>query len=69
MHPADLSLKHIMRRMSDHEVKNLNSLMLSLAPGVLLTYQDPQDLQGLFQQYWADASPDHFQLKAAGAKA
>ena len=69
MHPADLSLKHIMRRMSDHEVINLNSLMLSLAPGVLLTYQDPQDLQGLFQQYWADASPDHFQLKAAGAKA
>ncbi len=69
MHPADLSLKHIMRRMSDHEVKNLDSLMLSLAPGVLLNSQDPQDLQGLFQQYWADASPDHFQLKAAGAKA
>ncbi len=69
MHPADLSLKHIMRRMSDHEVKNLDSLMLSLAPGVLLNSQDPQDLQGLFQQYWADASPDHFQLKPAGAKA
>lgn len=69
MHPADLSLKHIMRRMSDHEVKNLDSLMLSLAPGVLLNSQDPQDLQGLFQQYWADASPDHFQLKPASAKA
>ncbi len=69
MHPADLSLKHIMRRMSDHEVRNLESLMLSIAPGALLNPQDPQNLQGLFQQYWADASPDHFQLKPAGAKA
>ncbi len=69
MHPADLSLKHIMRRMSDHEVRNLESLMLSIAPGALLNTPDPQNLQGLFQQYWADASPDHFQLKPAGAKA
>ncbi len=69
MHPADLSLKHIMRRMSDHEVRNLDSLMLSIAPGALLNTPDPQNLQGLFQQYWADASPDHFQLKPAGAKA
>ena len=69
MHPADLSLKHIMRRMSDHEVRNLDSLMLSIAPGALLNTPYPQNLQGLFQQYWADASPDHFQLKPAGAKA
>jgi glutamate synthase domain-containing protein 2 len=68
MHPSDLSLKQIMRRMSDHDVKNLDSLMLSIAPGALLHSQDHQNLQGLFQQYWADASPDHFQLKAAGAK-
>ncbi len=69
MHPADLSLKHIMRRMSDHEVRNLDSLMLSIAPGALLNTPDPQNLQCLFQQYGADASPDHFQLKPAGAKA
>jgi glutamate synthase domain-containing protein 2 len=69
MHPADLSLKHIMRRMSDHEVKNLDSLMLSIAPGALLNAQGQQNLQGLFQQYWADASPDHFQLKPASATA
>ena len=66
MQPSDLSMKHIMRRMSDHEVQNLESLMQSVAPGALL---NPQDLKGLFQQYWVDASPDHFQLKPAGAKA
>jgi glutamate synthase domain-containing protein 2 len=66
MQPSDLSMKHIMRRISDHEVQNLESLMQSVAPGALLK---PQDLKGLFQQYWVDASPDHFQLKPAGAKA
>jgi glutamate synthase domain-containing protein 2 len=66
MQPSDLSMKHIMRRMSDHEVQNLESLMQSVAPGALL---NPQDLKGLFQQYWVDASPDHFQLKPAGTKA
>jgi glutamate synthase domain-containing protein 2 len=66
MQPSDLSMKHIMRRMSDHEVQNLESLMQSVAPGALL---NPQDLKGLFQQYWVDASPDHFQLMPAGAKA
>jgi glutamate synthase domain-containing protein 2 len=66
MQPSDLSLKHIMRRMSDQQVENLDSLMQSVAPGALL---NAQDLKGLFQQYWVDASPDHFQLKPAGAKA
>lgn len=65
MQPSDLSLKHIMRRMSDHEVQNLDSLMQSVAPGALL---NPQDLKGLFQQYWTDASPDHFQWKPSSAK-
>ena len=60
--PSDLSLKHIMRRMSDHDVKNLDSLMPSVAPGSLL---NSHNLTGLFEQYWADASPDQFQLKAS----
>ena len=58
--PSDLSLKHIMRRMSDRDVHNLDSLMPSVAPGALL---NSRNLTGLFEQYWADASPDHFQLK------
>ena len=64
--PSDLSLKHIMRRVSDHEVQSLDSLMPSLAAGSLLS---SHDLKGLFQQYWADASPDHFQWNPGRAKA
>ena len=64
--PSDLSLKHIMRRMSDHDVKNLDSLMPSVAPGSLL---NSHNLTGLFEQYWADASADQFQLKASAEKA
>jgi glutamate synthase domain-containing protein 2 len=60
--PSDLSLKHIMRRMSDHDVKNLDSLMPFVAPGSLL---NSHNLTGLFEQYWADASADQFQLKAS----
>jgi glutamate synthase domain-containing protein 2 len=60
--PSDLSLKHIMRRMSDHDVKNLDSLMPSVAPGSLL---NSHNLTGLFEQYWADASAEQFQLKAS----
>lgn len=58
--PSDLSLKHIMRRMSNHDVKNLDSLMPSVASGSLL---NSHNLTGLFEQYWADASADQFQLK------
>ena len=64
--PSDLSLKHIMRRVSDHEVQSLDTLMPSVASGSLLS---SHELKGLFQQYWADASPDHFQWKPNSAKA
>ena len=57
--PSELRLNHIMRRVSEHEVQNLSDLILSLKGGALL---DPQDLEGLFAQYWHAASPDSFQL-------
>ena len=60
--PADLSLQHIMRRVSEHEVQNLAALMPSLKSGELL---NPTRLEGMFQAYWAEASPDRFQLNAA----
>jgi len=56
--PSDLSLKHIMRRVSEHEIQNLDTLMPSLSAGSLL---NGNQLTGLFAQYWQDASPDHFQ--------
>ena len=60
--PSDLSLKHIMRRVSEHEIQNLDTLMPSVAAGSLL---NANELTGLFAQYWQDASPDHFQKKHA----
>ena len=63
--PSDLSLKHIMRRMSERDVQNLDSLMPSLAPGSLL---NSHNLTGMFAQYWADASADQFQLKPQSSK-
>ena len=64
--PSDLSLKHIMRRMSERDVKNLDSLMPSVASGSLL---NSHNLTGLFEQYWTDASADQFQLKVSAEKA
>jgi glutamate synthase domain-containing protein 2 len=59
--PSDLSLKHIMRRVSAFEVQNLSSLMPGLAEGALL---NSQALEGLFQQYWQDASASTFGLNS-----
>lgn len=59
--PADLSLKHIMRRVSALEVQNLSSLMPGLAEGALL---NGQPLEGLYQQYWQDASASSFALNS-----
>jgi hypothetical protein len=64
--PSDLSLKHIMRRVSEHEVQNLDTLMPSIAAGSLL---NSEDLKGMFAQYWTGASPDHFQWKPEQSKA
>lgn len=58
--PSDLSLKHIMRRVSALEVQTLSSLMPSLSEGALL---EERALEGLYQQYWHDASAHSFSLK------
>jgi glutamate synthase domain-containing protein 2 len=64
--PSDLSLKHIMRRVSEHEIQNLDTLMPSVAAGSLL---NANELTGLFAQYWTGASPNHFQWKPEDIKA
>ena len=65
-HPSELSLKHIMRRVSEHEVQNLDTLMPSVEAGSLL---NPKELTGLFAQYWTGASPERFQWKATHSRA
>jgi glutamate synthase domain-containing protein 2 len=59
--PSDLSLKHIMRRVSALEVQNLSSLMPGLPEGALL---NGQALEGLYQQYWQDASANSFAMNS-----
>jgi glutamate synthase domain-containing protein 2 len=60
--PADVTLKHIMRRISEHEVQNLSDLMPTLAEGALHTGNIHE---GLFGKYWHLSSPDHFHMAAA----
>lgn len=59
--PAQLRLHHIMRRVSEHEVRNMSELLPSLSPSALV---NETPLDGLFAQYWHQASAESFQLKA-----
>jgi glutamate synthase domain-containing protein 2 len=59
--PAELRLHHIMRRVSEHEVRNMSELLPSLSPSALL---DASPLEGLFAKYWHQSSAESFQLKA-----
>ena len=62
--PADVRLRHIMRRVSASETRPLSDLFASVAPGALLG--DPQvvaqktNLPTVFQSHWAQASANHF---------
>jgi glutamate synthase domain-containing protein 2 len=56
---ADISLRHIMRRISEHEVQNLSDLMPTLSEGVLLK---DEPLKDLFGKYWHLSSSEHFHL-------
>ena len=60
--PSDVTLKHIMRRISEHEIQNLSDLMPSLTEGALLKAHDQE---GLFGKYWHLSSPDHFHTATA----
>jgi glutamate synthase domain-containing protein 2 len=59
--PAQLRLHHIMRRVSEHEVRNMSELLPSLSPSALV---NDTPLEGLFAQYWHQSSAESFQLKA-----
>ncbi len=67
-HPNELSAHHIVRRVSDTEVRLLSNLIMRMEPGALLG-----DLQGqhkVFKDYWPLADEKSFRavnLKAAAA--
>jgi hypothetical protein len=50
-----------MRRVSEHEVRNMSELLPSLSISALV---NETPLEGLFGQYWHQSSAESFQLKA-----
>jgi glutamate synthase domain-containing protein 2 len=60
-HPNELTARHIMRRVSDTEVRMLSQLLMHVAPGALL--QDDLDaLPDVFKTHWPAASADSFSV-------
>jgi glutamate synthase domain-containing protein 2 len=67
-HPSELSAHHIVRRVSDTEVRLLSNLIMRMSPGVLLGDVDKQ--HKVFKDYWPLADAHSFRaasLQAAAA--
>ncbi len=58
-HPQEVSAHHIVRRLSDTEVRLLSNLILQVAPGALLGPLAAQ--HNVFRSYWPQASARSFQ--------
>ncbi|MDP9900416.1 FMN-binding glutamate synthase family protein [Variovorax ginsengisoli] len=58
-HPQQITAHHIVRRISDTEVRLLSNLVLQVAPGALLGALDDQHT--VFRNYWPLASAQSFQ--------
>ena len=67
-HPNDLTAHHIVRRLTDTEVRLLAHLLMNIAPGALLQ-ADISALPNVFKQYWPMASADRFAASSALAAA
>lgn len=60
-HPNELSAHHIVRRVSDNEVRLLSDLVMRVDPGALLGDMDKQ--HKVFKDYWPLASADSFRAE------
>ena len=58
-HPQQITAHHIVRRISDTEVRLLSNLILQVEPGALLGPVDA--MHNVFRYYWPIATPDSFQ--------
>lgn len=58
-HPSDITAHHIVRRISDTEVRLLSNLIARVEPGALLGPLEGQ--HNVFRQYWPLAHPHSFQ--------
>jgi glutamate synthase domain-containing protein 2 len=57
-HPGEISAQHIVRRVSENEVRLLSNLLPTVAPGALLG--DIQGMHAVFTTYWSNASAEQF---------
>ncbi len=62
-HPQEVSAHHIVRRLTDTEVRLLSNLILKVEPGALLGPLDGQ--HNVFRQYWPLASAHSFRAGPA----
>ena len=60
-HPNQLTARHIMRRVSDTEVRMLSQLLMHVAPGALLQ-ENLDALPDVFKTHWPAASADSFSV-------
>ncbi len=67
-HPNELTAHHIVRRLTDTEVRLLAHLLMHIAPGALLQ-SDISALPNVFKQYWPMASAERFAASSALAAA
>jgi len=63
-HPQQITAHHIVRRISDTEVRLLSNLVMQVQPGALLGPLDAQ--HNVFRTYWPLASADSFQPLTQG---
>ena len=60
-HPCELSAYHIVRRISDNEVRLLSNLIMRMLPGALLSDMDKQ--HKVFKDYWPMADANSFRAE------
>jgi len=60
-HPREITAHHLVRRVSDNEVRLLANLLPTTAPGALLD-GDPDGEHAVFTTWWRRASADSFAL-------
>ena len=64
-HPSELSAHHIVRRVSDNEVRLLSKLIMQMPPGGLLDALDAQ--HRVFKDYWPLADANSFRANTFNA--
>jgi glutamate synthase domain-containing protein 2 len=62
-HPREITAQHIVRRLTDTEVRLLSNLIMQVAPGALLS-PDLSGQHNVFRLYWPQARADRFSLAA-----